>query len=88
MYDFVSFSDPKLFTVTPEGAIQLTRDVYEYEPAFTVDLTVNVEDKGAPPLSDMAVVRITLEPPIPEFDVTCPDPNEIDEVMKDLSLHL
>ena len=29
-----------------------------------------------------AIVRITIEPPIPEFDVTCPGPNYVDEVVK------
>ena len=78
---FHSVVPSNLFQVDEAGLVELTGDLYTIEPAYTVNLTVRVTDKGTPPLSDTAIVRITIEPPIPEFDATCPGPNYVDEVI-------
>ncbi len=70
-----------LFSVdSTNGLVQLTSDLYVIEPTYTIDLEVQVSDKGTPSEKDAAIVKITIQPPIPEFIDSCPGPNNINEV--------
>ena len=75
-------TDSGIFTVTPEGIIQLTSALSDFfDAAYTVNLTVSVTDKGSPPLNDTTVVVFTIEPSIPQFVQLCADVEEVDEVL-------
>ena len=75
-------TDPDIFTVTPEGIIQLTSALSDFfDTAYTVELTVSVTDKGSPPLNDTAVVVFSIEPSNPQFVQLCDDVETVDEVL-------
>ncbi|XP_072050361.1 cadherin EGF LAG seven-pass G-type receptor fmi-1-like [Amphiura filiformis] len=62
------------FGITVDGEVFLRDNLLELPEALIITLTVQVEDKGLPPLTDVATIIISIEPPAskpPEFIVKC-----------------